>query len=328
MNGRILLKYILRRVAKGILVIVGIVLLNFFLIRIAPGDPASVIAGQSGAGDPAYVAQLRQTFGLDRPLAEQLWIYVRSAATLDLGMSYQQQRPVTQMIGERLGPTLLLSAAAFAVALIGGVTLGAIAARRPASVQDTVISLVALTFYATPLFWVGVLLILVFSAWLQWLPSVGMATLGGPQVGMDHVLDIGRHLVLPGITLGLFYLAVYTRLTRAAMIEAGSQDFVRTARAKGASERRILIVHILRNALLPVITFAGLQAGQLIGGAVLVETVFTWPGIGRLAFEALLGRDYNVLLGVLLCTSCFVVLFNIIADVLYVIADPRVEVAG
>ena len=328
MNGRILLKYILRRVAKGILVIVGIVLLNFFLIRIAPGDPARVLAGQSGAGDPAYVAQLRQTFGLDRPLAEQLWIYVRSAATLDLGMSYQQQRPVTQMIGERLGPTLLLSAAAFAVALIGGVTLGAIAARRPASVQDTVISLVALTFYATPLFWVGVLLILVFSAWLQWLPSVGMATLGGPQVGMDHVLDIGRHLVLPGITLGLFYLAVYTRLTRAAMIEAGSQDFVRTARAKGASERRILIVHILRNALLPVITFAGLQAGQLIGGAVLVETVFTWPGIGRLAFEALLGRDYNVLLGVLLCTSCFVVLFNIIADVLYVIADPRVEVAG
>jgi peptide/nickel transport system permease protein len=253
---------------------------------------------------------------------------LRAAARLDLGMSYQQQRPVLQMIGERLFPTLLLSAVAFAVALVFGVLLGALAARRPASIQDTVISVAALTFYATPLFWVGVLLILVFSVWLQWLPSVGMATLGLPETGLAHVLDVGRHLLLPSTTLGLFYMAVYTRLTRAAMIEAAGQDFVRTARAKGATEARILRVHVLRNALLPVITFASLQAGQLIGGAVLVETVFTWPGIGRLAFEALLGRDYNVLLGVFLCTACFVVVFNIIGDLLYVIVDPRVEIAG
>jgi peptide/nickel transport system permease protein len=323
-----LLRYLLGRIGKGVLVIAGIVVLNFFLIRIAPGDPASVIAGQSGAGDKAYLAELRREFGLDRPLIEQLWIYVRTVGTFDLGQSYQQQRPVVQMIGERLFPTLLLSTVAFAVALTGGVLLGAIAAHKPASVADTVISTAALTFYATPLFWVGVLLILIFSVWLQWLPSVGMVTLGATDSGWAYILDVSKHLVLPAITLGLFYMAVYTRLTRAAMIDVAGQDFVRSARAKGAGELRVFCVHVLRNALLPVITFASLQAGQLVGGAVLVETVFTWPGIGRLAFEALLGRDYNVLLGVFLCTACFVVVFNIIGDLLYVIADPRVQLAG
>ena len=320
------LAYIVRRIAKGVVVILGIVVLNFVLIRLAPGDPASIIAGQSGAGDATYVTQLREAFGLDRPILAQLWIYLRAIAAFDLGISYHQQRPVLEMIGERLGPTLLLSAVAFTIALVGGVLLGAVAAYRPSSLQDRLISVTALTFYATPLFWTGVLLILVFSVWLQWLPAVGMATLGAPQRGIAHIMDVARHLVLPGITLGLFYLAVYTRLTRAAMIEVAAQDHVRTARAKGASEARILRRHVLRNALLPVITFAGLQAGQLSGGAVLVETVFTWPGVGRLAFEALLGRDYSVLLGVFLCTSCFVVVVNIVTDVLYVVADPRVEI--
>ena len=323
-----LLTYVAGRIGKGLLVVLGIIVLNFFLIRLAPGDPASIIAGQSGAGDAAYVAQLRLAFGLDRPLPEQLWLHLRAIASLDLGQSYHQQRPVLEMIGERLGPTLLLSAVAFVIALGGGVVLGAVAARRPTSIEDRLISITALTFYATPLFWTGVLLILVFSVWLQWLPAVGMATIGGPQAGLAHMIDVARHLVLPSVTLGLFYLAVYTRLTRAAMIEVANQDHVRTARAKGASEARILRVHVLRNALLPVITFAGLQAGQLIGGAVLVETVFTWPGIGRLAFEALLGRDYNVLLGVLMCTSCFVVVVNIVTDVLYVVADPRIEMGA
>ena len=155
-----------------------------------------------------------------------------------------------------------------------------------------------------------------------------MTTLGADLTGPAYVGDVARHLVLPAITLGLFHVAVYTRLTRAAMIEAAGQDWVRTARAKGASESRVMRVHVLRSALLPVITFAGLHAGQLIGGAVLVETVFTWPGIGRLAFEALLGRDYNVLLGILLCTSCFVVIANMITDVLYLFADPRVDMGA
>jgi peptide/nickel transport system permease protein len=322
---RSVLTHIGRRLAHAVLVIFGIVVLNFFLIRLAPGDPASVIAGQSGAGDATYVAELRQAFGLDRPLLEQLWIYLRAVASLDLGMSYHQQRPVLVMIGERIGPTLLLSSVAFAIGLIGGVLLGAAAAQRPAGARDAIIAVAALTFYATPLFWSGILLILVFSVWLQWLPAVGMTTLGADLTGPAYLADIARHLLLPAITLGLFYIAVYTRLTRAAMIEAAGQDWVRTARAKGASESRVLRVHVLRSALLPVITFAGLQAGQLIGGAVLVETVFTWPGVGRLAFEALLGRDYNVLLGILLCTSCFVVLANMITDVLYVLADPRVN---
>ena len=195
------LAYIVRRIAKGVVVILGIVVLNFVLIRLAPGDPASIIAGQSGAGDATYVTQLREAFGLDRPILAQLWIYLRAIAAFDLGISYHQQRPVLEMIGERLGPTLLLSAVAFTIALVGGVLLGAVAAYRPSSLQDRLISVTALTFYATPLFWTGVLLILVFSVWLQWLPAVGMATLGAPQRGIAHIMDVARHLVLPGITL-------------------------------------------------------------------------------------------------------------------------------
>ncbi|MBN8896917.1 MAG: ABC transporter permease, partial [Rhodospirillales bacterium] len=169
--------------------------------------------------------------------------------------------------------------------------------------------------------------VLVFSVWLNWLPSFGMQTVGADLHGWAAVVDIAQYLVLPALTLGLFYMAVYARLTRASMLEVASQDFVRTARAKGVPEGRILRRHILRNALLPVITFAGIQAGQLIGGSILVETVFAWPGICRLAFDALLARDYQVLLGVFLVTSILVVLFNLLTDLLYAVIDPRVQAA-
>jgi peptide/nickel transport system permease protein len=184
----------------------------------------------------------------------------------------------------------------------------------------------ALGFYATPTFWVGLMLVLVFSVWLDWLPSFGMKTVGADLAGGAALLDTARYLVLPGLTLGLFYMAVYARLTRAAMLEVASQDFVRTARAKGVPEGGVQRRHVLRNALLPVITVAGIQAGQLVGGAILVETVFAWPGIGRLAFDALLARDYQILLGVFLTTSVLVLVFNLITDLLYAWIDPRVEV--
>jgi peptide/nickel transport system permease protein len=172
------------------------------------------------------------------------------------------------------------------------------------------------------------MLVLLFGVWLEWLPTFGMMTVGADLHGIAHVLDVGKHLLLPALTLGLFYMAVYARLTRATMLEVADQDFVKTARAKGVPEGQVTRRHILRNALLPVITFAGIQAGQLIGGAILVETVFAWPGIGRLAFEALLARDYPVLMGVFFATSVMVVLFNLLTDLLYAVVDPRVEVAG
>jgi len=321
-----LLRFLAQRLVKMVAVVLAIVVINFVLIHAAPGDPASVIAGQSGAADPVFIAQLRHEFGLDLPLYEQLWIYVRGILHFDLGFSHRQQRTVASLILERLPATLLLTGTAFAFATISGIALGAAASRRVGKWTDSAITVLALGFYATPIFWVGLMLVLVFSVWLNWLPSFGMSTIGADLTGIASILDVGRYLILPSLTLGLFYMALYARLTRAAMLEVGDQDFVRTARAKGVPEGRVLRRHILRNALLPIITVAGIQAGQLIGGSILVETVFAWPGIGRLAFDALLARDYQLLLGVFLCTSVLVVLFNLATDLLYALIDPRVEI--
>ncbi len=325
MDAGRLLKFLGQRLAKAVVVVFAIVVVNFLLIHAAPGDPASVIAGESGMADQKFVEQLRHQFGLDKPLPEQLWIYVSSVAQGDLGFSHRQQRPVSALILERLPATLLLTLTAFAFAIVTGVLMGVLAARRVGTLADTLVTVLALTFYATPLFWVGLMLVLVFSVWLDWLPGFGMSTVDAHYTGLAAAWDTAHYLVLPALTLGLFYTAVYARLTRAAMLEVADQDFVKTARAKGASETRILWRHVLRNALLPIVTFAGLQAGQLVGGSILVETVFAWPGIGRLAFDALLARDYSLLLGVFFMTSVLVIAFNLATDLLYLVVDPRVE---
>ncbi len=320
-------RFIVARLVKMVAIVFAIVCANFLLIHAAPGDPASVMAGQSGAADPQFLAQLRHEFGLDQPLSTQLWLYVSSVAHGDLGISHRQQRTVLSLIMERLPATLLLTGVAFVFALTAGIALGAAAARRVGTWADSAITVLALVFYATPIFWVGLMLVLVFSVGLGWLPAFGMNTVGADLHGWAAVADTARYLVLPGLTLGLFYMAVYARLTRSAMLDVAGEDFIKTARAKGVGEGRILRRHILRNALLPVVTLAGIQAGQLIGGSVLVETVFAWPGIGRLAFDALLARDYQVLLGVFLTTSVLVVVFNLITDLVYLAIDPRMQAA-
>jgi peptide/nickel transport system permease protein len=325
MGGVHFARFLVLRLIKMAVMVFAIIVANFLLVHAAPGDPASVMAGEAGAADPQFLAKLRTQFGLDQPLSTQLWIYVSHVAQGDLGMSYRQQRPVAGLIRERLSATLLLTGTAFVLAVVLGVTLGALAARRVGRTSDSLITVLALGLYATPLFWVGLMLVLVFSVWLDWLPSFGMNTVGANLSGMAAVLDTSRYLVLPATTLGLFYMAVYARLTRAAMLEVASQDFVRTARAKGVPEGAVQRRHILRNALLPVITIAGIQLGQLVGGSILVETVFAWPGIGRLAFDALLARDYQILLGVFLVTSVMVLVFNLLTDLLYALIDPRVE---
>jgi len=322
-----IVRFLIVRLFKMVAIVLAIVCVNFLLIHAAPGDPASVLAGQSGSADPQFIAQLRHQFGLDQPLPMQLWLYVSSVLRGDLGVSHVQQRTVLSLIVERLPATLLLTGTAFVFALIAGVALGAAASRRVGSWADSAITVVALGFYATPIFWVGLMLVLVFSAWLDWLPSFGMNTVGANLHGWTSGLDAAKYLILPALTLGLFYMAVYARLTRSAMLAVAGEDFIRTARAKGVPEGRILRRHILRNALLPVVTLAGIQAGQLIGGSVLVETVFAWPGIGRLAFDALLARDYQVLLGVFLTTAILVVLFNLATDLLYLAIDPRMQAA-
>ncbi|MBC9246331.1 ABC transporter permease [Paracoccus sp. 11-3] len=319
------LDFILRRLAKAFFVVIGVVILNFLLIQLAPGDPAAVMAGDAGAGDAEYLAQLRAQFGLDKPLPVQLWNYLSGVLTGDLGYSYRNQLPVLDLIMDRLPATLLLTGCALVFSLVFGILFGVIAAWRRGGVLDSTIMFGALLFYATPLFWTALMAVLLFSIKLGWLPPFDMETIGANLTGWARVKDIAWHLVLPVVTLGLFFTAIYTRLTRASMLEVMGQDFIKTARAKGVPKGRIIRRHALRNAFLPIFTFASLQAGQLVGGAVLTETVFAWPGIGRLMFDALLSRDYPVLLGVFLITAAMVVLVNLIADLLYRFVDPRIE---
>jgi peptide/nickel transport system permease protein len=319
------LDFLIGRLGKAVLVVLGVVVFNFLLIHMAPGDPASVIAGEAGAGDELFIAQLREQFGLDKPLHVQLWLYLKEILTLNMGFSYRNNLPVSELILDRLPATLLLSASAFVFSLLLGVLLGVLAAVRRGKVTDSLIMSGALLFYATPLFWVSLMGMLVFSIHLDWLPPFGMESVGAGYTGLERAWDIAHHMVLPVVTLGLFFTAIYTRLTRASMLEVASLDFVKTARAKGVPAGQITRRHVLRNAVLPVYTFAGIQAGQILGGAVLTETVFAWPGIGRLMFDALVQRDYPVLLGVFLVTSVMVVLVNLLTDVLYRFVDPRIE---
>ncbi|MFP5475391.1 MAG: ABC transporter permease [Gammaproteobacteria bacterium] len=319
------LQFMLTRVAQGLVALVLIATVNFMLVRAAPGDPVSVMAGEAGASDAQFVSQLRREFGLDQPLSTQLTTYLGHVVRLDLGFSYRQQQPVAKLIADRLPATLLLTGSAFVLSLIFGVVLGALAARKAGSWLDSAITVVALVFYATPLYWLAMMAVLLFTVQMNWLPGFGYMTVGSGLSGLSLAWDIAQHLVLPSLTLALFFMAVYARMTRASMLEVAQMDFVKTARAKGVKPGRIQRAHILRNALLPVVTLAGIQAGSMIGGAVLTETVFAWPGIGRLMFDALLQRDYNLLLGCFLVTAAMAILFNLITDLVYTLVDPRIR---
>ena len=323
------LSFFVSRVGKALVVVLGVVIINFFMIRMAPGDPAAVLAGQAGAGDAAYVESLRAEFGLDQPIMTQLGLYLKGVFQLDLGFSYRNHVPVLDLILERLPATFLLMSCAFVFSIVFGVLLGVVAARARYNNKrrwiDSSVMTGALLLYATPLFWLSLMGILLFSVLLGWLPAFGMESVGANLSGWARVQDIGAHLILPTVTLGCFFMAVYVRLTRASMLEVIGMDFVKTARAKDVHPGRIQRKHILRNALLPVVTLAGIQAGGMIGGAVLTETVFAWPGIGRLMFDALLQRDYQLLLGIFLVTSIMVVVFNLLTDLLYRLIDPRIS---
>ena len=315
----------IRRLLQAVPVVFAILMLNFLLLHLAPGDAAQVLAGEAGSATPEYMAQLRQRFGLDRPLAVQLLLYVKQMLALDLGFSFRHGMPVLELIAARLGPTLLLMVTTLVISVSAGVALGLLAASRAGRWSDTVISVLALVSYATPLFWVGLMLIVIFSVKLDWLPTSGMETVGAFHEGWARVVDIGRHLILPALSLSLFYLALYVRLMRAAVLEQAGMDYVTTARAKGLNELRITLTHVLRNAVLPVVTVAGVQVGGLLGGSVVVESVFAWPGLGLLAFQSLFARDFNLLLGIFFLSACLVVVLNLAVDVVHTLLDPRIH---
>ena len=326
MGSARLLRYVVRRLLQAIPVVLGVVVLNFLLLQLAPGDAATVLAGEAGGAPAEYVQALRERFGLDKPVPVQLALYVKSILALDLGYSFRNQSPVLPLILARLSATLLLMGTTLVLSLGIGVLLGLLAAVWVRTWKDHVISVAAIIAYAMPLFWIGLMLILLFAIKLDWLPTSGMEDAAAFYEGSERIVDIARHLVLPAITLSLFYMALYARLMRASMLEQRGLDYVTTARAKGLTERQITLRHVVRNALMPVVTVAGVQVGGLLGGSVVVESVFAWPGLGQLAFQSLFARDLNLLLGIFFISSCLVVLINIVVDVVYVLLDPRIRV--
>ncbi len=328
MQGSRLLKYIVIRLLQAIPVILGVIVLCFLMLQLAPGDLATVLAGESGGASEAYIAELQKRYGLDRPVLVQLGYYIKNVMMFDLGYSFRHSANISELLGERILATLLLMGSTLVLSLGLGVLAGLLASLWVGTWKDHMISIVAIIAYATPLFWVGLMLILAFSIKLDWFPTSGMEDVVQFYEGWDRVVDIAKHLVLPAITLSLFYLALYARLMRATMLEQRGLDYVTTARAKGLNERQITVRHVLRNALLPVVTMAGVQIGGLLGGSVVVESVFAWPGIGQLAFEALFSRDYNLLLGIFLISAILVVVINLVVDVIYVLLDPRIRVGS
>jgi peptide/nickel transport system permease protein len=317
---------VLRRLALAFGLVLAVLAVNFVLIHAAPGDPAQVIAGEMGGADEAAMASIRKAYGLDRPLHEQFITYIGRSLQGDLGQSYLYNRPVSELILDRLGPTVLLVLTALLGAIVVGTLLGVLASRRPDSIFSGAVTVFSLIGYAMPVFWTGILLVILFGKVWPIMPIAGMrdVRLMGAST-LQSTLDVLHHLVLPALTLGLIYLAQYSRLARASMLEVLGSDYIRTARAKGLGDAAVTFKHALRNALMPIVTIAGLQFGNLISGAVLVETVFSWPGLGTLALDAILGRDYPTLLGVLTFSALLVIVANLLTDLSYRWIDPRLR---
>ena len=318
--------YILKRLLQAVPLLVGVIVINFIIIHVAPGDPVLVIAGEYGT-TPEYLAMLRAKMGLDKPLYLQLLIYLKTVSLGDLGHSFVWNESVLRVILEFVPATLLLMGASLILSVLVGIPLGVWASRKPYSLTDNSITTLSLAGYSIPVFWLGIMGILLFSVQLKWFPTQGMRTIVGARTGLAYSMDIARHLVLPATVLALAQLALVTRLTRASMLEVMGLDFITTAWSKGLGENRVIFRHGLRNALLPIVTIIGLQVGYMFGGAILTETVFAWPGLGRLMLRALSTRDYPLIMGMFIVITLMVIVTNLVTDILYAVLDPRVRYA-
>ena len=317
------LRLLRRRLIQAVPLLLGVVVINFTLIHLAPGSFLDLMTAENQVSDPATVELLRKTYGMADPLWLQLVKYIWALAHFDFGFSYRQNMPVIDAIAINLPATLLLMISSITLAFAVGVAAGVVASAKVRTLWDTAVSVAAMFFFAAPSFWLGIMMIVLFGVKLGWLPVGGMATIGGVGGG---VLDVLHHLILPTLALGLFYAAIYARVMRSSMLEVAQLDFVRTARAKGLSRARVTVSHVLRNALLPVITILGLQMGTVLAGSVVIESVFSWPGIGSLLFDSVSSRNYPVVLGIMVLGSLVVIAANILVDLLYMWLDPRIEV--
>jgi peptide/nickel transport system permease protein len=314
-------RFLIRRLLGAIPLLLGVAVLSFIFMQLAPGGPDALFARNARMTEEALQA-IRHNMGLDRPVHEQLLIWLGNLARGNLGISYTQYRPVSQVIWDVVPNTLLLMGTGMLISLAAALSFGILAARRQYGFFDNVTSFVSYFGLAMPVFWFGLMLQLLFAVRLGWLPSAGMESAGG-----GGPLDVARHLVLPAFTIAIGSIAGWSRYVRSSTIESLEQDYVRTARAKGIDDRRVLMGHVLRNALIPFVTVVGIDVPLYLTGAVLTETVFSWPGMGRLFFDSLTVRDYPVLMGVLLLGAVLIVLGNLIADIIYGVLDPRISYA-
>lgn len=316
------------RAGYAVILLMAVLVLNFSMMHLAPGDVADTISQSMGGADEEVLDQIRADYGLDQPFLIQLGRYMGNVLRFDLGFSFFYNTPVTELILQRLPATLLLVFTAQILALLIGVVMGVVSARNPNGIVSHMVTVMALFGYAAPVFWTGILLLIAFSLKIQLFPVAGMIDVtleGGFWV---RALDVARHMVLPVITLGSIFLALYSRLARATMMETLGSDYVRTAKAKGLSPRDVVYKHALKNSLSPVITLAGLQFSAVISGAVLVEAVFSWPGLGTLAFQSIIARDTPTILGILFFSALVVIVGNLLTDLALRLIDPRVGAKG
>ncbi len=316
-------RYVAGRILQLIPVTLVVIVLNFLLIHLAPGDVSLVLAGENA--DPAYVAEIRQRYGLDRPFLEQLWRYLVQVGSGDLGLSFRSRQPVLGEILQRVPATLLLVGTALLLSVVVGTLVGTLIARRPGSALDAGVSTLAVALFSVPVFWFGLMLILLFSVRWPILPSMGMASVDAPQDALGRVLDVAQHMVMPVAALMTVTVGQYIRLARTAVAEVMGESYITTARAVGFPGRVVLLRYALRNAALPVVTVLGLQLGLVLTGAVLTETVFSWPGLGRMIYEAILARDTPIIMGAFIVMSFTVALASLATDLVYAALDPRVK---
>jgi len=325
---RILAKLLLRRLVQAVPVLVLIVAGSFLVLQLAPGDMVDVLlAAGGGAPSPEMVAELRRYYGLDQPVHMQLLYYFDNVLRLDFGYSFAHDQAVVDVLRDRLPVTLILVFASVVLAAVLGMMLGIVAARHWQTMIDEVIRVVGLLFYATPSFWLSLILILVFGIQLGWFPINGFETIGSMHTGLARAIDIAHHLFLPTVALSLIFSAIYMQLMRASILEVVGLDYTLTARSKGLDENRVMRGHVLPNAVLPVVTMMGLQISTLLGGAVVVETVFAIPGLGSLAYQSVMQRDLNMLMGILIVSAIMTIVANVLIDVLYHLIDPRIQVS-
>jgi len=320
-------RFLLARLGWAVPIILAILVINFLIVHIVPGDPIQALVGDFPT-PPGYADQVRHEFGLDQPLSTQLGLYLLKLGEGNLGFSFVNRQAVLGLIVQRSQFTLLLMLPALAAAAALGVVLALAAAPRAGSLYDSGITALSLVGFSVPIFWLGQLLVIVFAIKLHWLPAQGMFSLRETLTGWPAVADVLWHLVLPMFSVTIYYVAIVARVARASVLDAMSQDFVLTAKAKGLSRRYVLWRHVLPNALIPIVTVIGYNFGYSLTGAILVETVFAWPGLGNLFITSIGNRDYPVLQGIFLVTAIAVVIANVVTDMLYAALDPRVRSAG